>query len=227
MATLTEAISKIQAFQAGSLTARLSGLEFQLIGRDSMTCGLLCSENTVDLGLVDAAIDLNLAAGQISVIIHAIGILFLLPRILESGEVIQYASLGAGNTGRPFDLETDRRVAEFKFTQWRGGPEAVRQNELFKDFFNLAEHETDKTRCLYVLDTTHPLKFLNGGRSIFAGKKSVVSGNKALHDAFLLKYGEHRFTRVGEYYSFRKVRVQLVDIASIAPDLAALFRQLL
>ncbi|WP_283814259.1 hypothetical protein [Bradyrhizobium aeschynomenes] len=41
-----------------------------------------------------------------------------LPHILEEGEIVDYVSLGAGNTGRPFDLETNRRIAEFKFIHW-------------------------------------------------------------------------------------------------------------
>jgi len=50
-------------------------------------------------------------AGQINVVIHALGILLCLPHILRPGEVIEYVSLGAGNTGRAFDLETNLRVA--------------------------------------------------------------------------------------------------------------------
>ena len=69
-------------------------------------------------------------------------------------------SLGAGNTGRSFDQETDRRVAAFKFIRWQGGPESIRQNSVFKDFFLLAEHDTVKRRYLYVLGNHYPLKFL-------------------------------------------------------------------
>ena len=74
-------------------------------------------------------------------------------------------SLGAGNSGRSWDLETDRQIAEFKFISWRGGPEAIRQNSLFKDFLYLAEHETDKSKHLYVLGTEVPIKFLSGRRA--------------------------------------------------------------
>jgi hypothetical protein len=35
-----------------------------------------------------------------------------------------FPKIGAGYTGREFDLETNYRVAEFKFIHWRGGPEA-------------------------------------------------------------------------------------------------------
>jgi hypothetical protein len=37
-------------------------------------------------------------------VIHAVGILTALPHILEHDERIETLSLGAGNTGRQFDL---------------------------------------------------------------------------------------------------------------------------
>src|SRR5262249_17298856 len=122
--------------------------------------------------------------GQLNVVIHALGIMLCLPKILEAGEIIKSVSLGAGNTGRPFDLETDRRVAEFKFITWRGGAETIRQNSLFKDFYLLAEHDTLKKKYLYVLETSRPLKFLNGGRAL----DSVLSKNVTLHRQFQHKY---------------------------------------
>lgn len=46
--------------------------------------------------------------------------LLSLPNILDSGERVESLSLGAGNTPGGHDLVTDRRIAEFKFTRWRG-----------------------------------------------------------------------------------------------------------
>src|SRR2546426_3182050 len=131
-------------------------------------------------------------AGQINVVVHALGILATLPHLLDRGEVIQYVSLGAGNTGRPFDLETTQRIAEFKFVGWQGGAEAIRQNALFKDFYLLAEHSSAKRKCLYVLGTAHPLKFFNGGRSI----SSVLSHHVRLRNQFMDRFGN-------QYYSVR------------------------
>jgi len=54
-----------------------------------------------------AAALMKRVAGQINVVIHALGILLCLPHILEADEVVEYVSLGAGNTGRAFDLETN------------------------------------------------------------------------------------------------------------------------
>ena len=99
-----------------------------------------------------------------------------LPYILESGETVEYVSLGAGNTGRQFDLETNYRVAEFKFIHWRGGAESIRQNQLFKDFYLLAENETIKRKYLYVLGAKFPLHFLNGGRKLNSVLTQEISG---------------------------------------------------
>jgi hypothetical protein len=42
----------------------------------------------------------------------------------------------------------------------------MRQNKIFKDFYFLAEAETDKLRELYVVGTAHPAKFLEGKRAL-------------------------------------------------------------
>jgi hypothetical protein len=54
------------------------------------------------------------SAGQINAIVRAVRILVALPKILEPGELVQSLSLGAGNTGRAHDLETDWRINEFR-----------------------------------------------------------------------------------------------------------------
>ena len=79
----------------------------------------LCQALGLDIDLLTASYLVKSLAGQINVIIHAVGILTALPEILEENERVEYLSLGAGNTGRQFDLETDRRIAEFKFINWK------------------------------------------------------------------------------------------------------------
>jgi hypothetical protein len=150
-------------------------------------------------------------------VIHSLGILLCLPHLLNEGETIEYVSLGAGNTGRLFDLETSERVAEFKFIHWRGGPESIRQNQLFKDFYMLAENLTPKRKFLYVLGTEHPLKFLNGGRAL----KSVLSRNATVKKLFDDKYGSSLRT-VREYYVPRKTAVTIEDVSALLGPLLAI-----
>ena len=63
-----------------------------------------------------------------------------------SNEVIEELSIGAGNTNRHFDLVTNKRIAEFKFINWSGKQDTIRQNSVFKDFFELDVYETDKKK---------------------------------------------------------------------------------
>ncbi len=212
--SMIQALEAIQRFMGPNLTGRIGSLENAMRGRDGTQCVSESELHGVTSDLLAAAYAVKLAAAQIDVVIHAVGGLMLIPKILEPGETIQALSLGAGNTGRDFDLETDRRVAEFKFIHWKGGPESIRKNNLFKDFFLLAEHPTPKCKELYVLDTTLPLKAMRGGRSL----KSVLSKNVKLWEAFKLKYGD-AYKTVGDYYADHQHKVAIRDAAPMIPQL--------
>ena len=212
---LPGAVRRIEAFRGDSLTTRLASLEKAFAGIGPLEAKDLCQAEHLGSTLLDAASDLKQVAAQIDVVIHAIGILVALPSILDETEVVEYLSLGAGNTGRAFDLETNRRIAEFKFINWKDKANAIRQNSVFKDFYFLAEHDTSKDRFLYVLGLSEPLKFLNGRRSL----KSVM--NATLARSFRKQY-DTRFSVVREYYHFRKDRVQIVDLIPVLPGLAHL-----
>ena len=104
--------------------------------------------------MLQSAFQIKSVAGQINVIVHAVGILLSLPEILREGEEVISLSLGAGSTGKDFDLETNLSIAEFKFIQWRGGAEAIRQNQVFKDFYSDKELRTYEccSQCKYKLE---------------------------------------------------------------------------
>lgn len=211
---IEEAVKIVQTFESGSLTNRLSDFEHIFQGLGANKAKELCNTNRLDSSLLTASFEIKKMAGQINVVIHASGILAALPSILVKGEKVEYLSLGAGNTGKQFDLETTHRIAEFKFINWKGGSETIRQNSLFKDFFGLAEADTAKEKCLYVLYIEKPLKFLTGKRKL----SSVMSRNIALQRKFTTIY-DQKFSVVNEYYEFRKNDVKLVDIASMLPEL--------
>jgi hypothetical protein len=155
--SVTEAVAALQAFCGPDLTETIKGIELSLRNVTADSCEAALSACGRRTEVLSAAGLIKRLAGQIHVVVHALGILLCLPRILEPGEVVEYVSLGAGNTGRPFDLETNQRIAEFKFIHWQGGAEVIRQNALFKDFYGMAEHATTKNKILYVLGTEHPL----------------------------------------------------------------------
>ena len=214
---LEDAVQRIKEFENNSLTDRLSDLEYKFSGLAREDIQKLCDIQSLNPNLLRAAYEIKSLAGQINVVIHAVGILTSLPKILSDTEKVEYLSLGAGNTGRAFDLETDKRIAEFKFINWRGGPESIRQNTLFKDYFELAEASTVKDRYLYVLGLKYPLKFFRGRRSL----KSVMSKNAALAASFQNKY-EGRFSVVQEYFDATKDKVHIVDLIPMVPALAGI-----
>ncbi|MFL5383865.1 MAG: hypothetical protein ACJ8GN_15195 [Longimicrobiaceae bacterium] len=214
---LVAAAETLRTFSGKSLTHRIRRLEKAFAGASGPAALDLNAQEGVSSPVLQAAAVVKVLAGQINVLIHAVGILRSLPKILEPGETVEYLSLGAGNTGRSFDLETTQRVAEFKFIHWRGGSEAIRQNVLFKDFYLLAEKPTPKDKYLYVVGLDEPQKFLRGKRKL----TSILSRNDKLLKEFTLQYGD-RFVTVGEYFTEFGGKVKLVDLTPFMPELSVL-----
>ena len=212
---IEDAIHLLQTFRGADLTRTIYQIEQSLRGASADTYAAVLTTSGAKAEVLGAAGLIKQLAGQINVVIHALGILLCLPHILRPGEVIEYVSLGAGNTGRAFDLETNLRVAEFKFIRWQGGPESIRQNSLFKDFYEMAEHETRKEKYLYVLGTEHGEKFFNGGRAL-----SSVLRNVTLRNKFNEKFGD-RYRKVRDYYLPRKGLVVIQDVSTFVPELVA------
>jgi hypothetical protein len=206
---LLQAVHAVGAFAKAGLTHRVGELEQSFDGCSNQDVHHRLAGSEVTHDLLRSAQLLKQVAGEINVVIHAIGILLALPHILVPGETVQSLSLGAGNTGKAFDLETSHRVAEFKFIQWRLKSNVIRQNGLFKDFYLLAEHQTAKRKCVYVTDATQPLKFLKGKRAL----KSVMSRNTGLWEDFRARYGS-QFTKVREYYATKADEVAVIAIHS-------------
>ncbi len=206
--SIDRAIQAIEDFQGDSLTQSLSAIESSVLGLSKADLEAFCDSRGIDNAFMSSAASIKKVAGQINVIIHAAGILCSLPRILKPGEVVESVSLGAGNTGRNFDLETNLRIAEFKFIDWQGGPESIRQNGVFKDFYQLAEHETNKSKHLYVIGTAFPLKFLTGGRAL----SSVLSRYPDILQKIGQKYGPH-VLRVCDYYKLKNFEVEICDVS--------------
>src|ERR1700676_5631761 len=204
---VAEAILLLQTFRGSDLTQIIYQIEKSLRGASADGYAAVLTTSGAKAEVLGAAGLIKQLAGQINVVIHALGILLCLPHILRAGEIIEYVSLGAGNTGRAFDLETSLRVAEFKFIHWQGGPESIRQNSLFKDFYEMAECETAKEKYLYVLGTEHGEKFFNGGRAL----SSVLSRNVKLRNKFTEKFGD-RYRTVRDYYLPRKGLVVIQDV---------------
>ena len=117
----TDIVRVLDRFTGVDLTETLGRLEDGARGVTAENCGAFIERTRASRKALAAAAELKRLAGQINVTIHALEILLCLPHILELGETVEYVSLGAGNTGRQFDLETNLRVAEFKFIAGAGG----------------------------------------------------------------------------------------------------------
>jgi len=206
--SIDKAIQVIEKFKGESLTKRLASIENEITGMDANASLDYCSTHEFNDDFIKSTLEIKKVAGQINVIMHAAGILHSLSTLLNEGEVVESVSLGAGNTGRAFDLETNQRVAEFKFIDWQGGAESIRQNGLFKDFYQLAEHTTKKQKCLYVVGMHYPLKFFNGSRLI----TSVLSKQPELLADLNTKYGND-VRVVRDYYQLHKDNVNICDVS--------------
>jgi hypothetical protein len=212
---LSGALNILQSFAAPAmLTSRIGEMERHLERQSREEAMAHLEQEDVTPDLLQAALSIKRMSGQIHVIVHAVGILASLPYVLAPGERIESLSLGAGNTGRLHDLKTDQQIAEFKFIEWRGGSESIRQNNVFIDLFNLAQADTNKRRVLYVVGKDKPLRFLQNRRAL----SSVLSRNGAAAARFRAAHGD-RFLTVRDYYDAMSDRVEIVDLAELVPAL--------
>jgi hypothetical protein len=209
---LTKSSEMLQAFKGESLGKTVAKLESSFVGANKITSASHLADALLSDDLMQAALIIKRNASQIDEIVHTLGILLALPSILDQDEQVESLSLAAGNTGKGFDLETSKRIAEFTFIRWQGGPEVIRQNKVFKDFYFLAETETPKLRELYVVGTEHVVNFFNSQREL----PQILAGNAKLGDSFRQRYG-NRFQVVNEYY---RVKKDVVSIRDVRPHLA-------
>ncbi|MFD0892366.1 hypothetical protein KBB96_13135 [Luteolibacter ambystomatis] len=218
MSSIAQASSLVSHFRGSSFRNAVSSLEKKFTGLDQKRTAEALSEKGIGIDLLAAALFIKRNSSQIDEIIHTIGILQVLPLILKEGEIVESLSLAAGNTGRGFDLETNHRIAEFTFIDWKGGSEVIRQNKIFKDFFFLAEENTSREKELYTIGTSHPAKFFESNRAL----SKILQGNSKLGEAYRQKHGEPANKSVRTYCEPRKNSVKLRDICVYIPSLGIL-----
>jgi hypothetical protein len=112
----------------------VASLEDALVGADGASAATIADDSDVAAQTLEAALVVRDTFGRVSDVIHALVITLALPRILEPDEFITVRpSLAAGNDpSRKFDLETNKRVAEFKVSGWTGA-DAMRKRGAFVD----------------------------------------------------------------------------------------------
>ncbi|WP_157105404.1 MULTISPECIES: PE-PGRS family protein [Rhodococcus] len=201
-----------------SLTGLLSSAEASLAGADAADCSSVVAEFGFSEDLLDAALSVRKHVGRLSDVIHATTISRCLPLILESNETVTVRpSLGAGNDpSRPFDLETDRRIAEFKVAQWKGA-DTMRKRGLFADLVHLALDQSGRRAQLFVVGEL-PRKFLTTSKS--SVHWALARSSPHLRTRFTDAFGTDEMT-VAEFTSGPGQAVELVDLAKLLPSLAA------
>lgn len=199
---LAESVERIAQFSGKNLAAKIGELEFTFTSLSGEQIASRLRATSIDATLLNAARSIKRAAAQIDVVLHALGILVLLPSIIEKDEIVESLSLGAGSSElRRFDLETSHRVAEFTFIEWTGN-DNVRLQKVFKDFYRLAEFDTIKKKELWVTDETYILKYLRSGTSI----SSATLKHREIWEKFQKTYPEIK--SVHDYYRLKVEAVQ-------------------
>ena len=175
---INQALETVATFKGNNLRSKLSDLRNKLISTSS-TNGL------IDENIYDAAIVVKKISAQIDEVVHAVGIIRCLPKILTKNEKIESLSLAAGSEGEGFDLVTNKRIAEFKFSVWQEGnaANAMRKRQVFSDYINLLLADTTKAKELYVIGAYKIKKYFDGR----ADWKKVLSKSGGL-DLILEKY---------------------------------------
>ncbi|MGO9158265.1 hypothetical protein [Mycobacterium sp.] len=215
---LVEAFLVLAKFlQVEGLTARLAAAESALVTSSSRTVEEITARYGFSRELLDAALAVRAEVGRLNDVIHASTIALVLPHILGPGEcVVNRPSLGAGNDpSRPFDLETDQRVAEFKVAQWKGA-DTVRKRGVFADLVRLALDDSGRRAELYVVGTL-PMQFLRGSTS--KADWMLSRSSSRTRERFAATFDSTGTMTVAEFTNGPASNVQLLDLASLVPSL--------
>ncbi|MFC3960676.1 DUF2283 domain-containing protein [Nocardia jiangsuensis] len=200
------------------LTLHLANAEAALEHADSTKSAAVTTEYGFSDDLLDAALAVRAHVGRLSDVIHATVIARVLPAILEPGEVVaRRPSLGAGNDpSRPFDLETDRRIAEFKVAQWKGA-DTMRKRGVVADLVHLALADRDRRAQLFVVGTL-PIHFLTTSKSTI----EWALGRSSPHTRarFEERFGPASDHTIAGFTREYGAHIELVDLTTLVPSLA-------
>jgi hypothetical protein len=212
---LEAALAALARFlERGRLTTTIGEVENALIGCTASEVEAVGSEYAIRTELLQAALFIRARMGRVNDLIHASAIALALPHLLEAGEILKRPSLAAGNDpSRPYDVEIDRRIAEFKLARW-DGHDAMRKRQVFKDFVQLAADESDRAAELYVLGE-RPIRFLTTTKS----KASWgLDRAPAVRQLFEAKFGSLD-QPISDFVDGIGNRVEIVNLESRLPHL--------
>jgi hypothetical protein len=205
---LNEALTGLWDFLGrGPFTAAIAQLERDLEGAQAGAIPEILARYGATPGALESGLIARDRLGRINDVIHALAIALMLPSVLEEGEVLQRPSLAAGNDPtRPFDVETDRRIAEFKLSRW-DGHDTSRMRQLVKDLVYLATDRSGRRVELYVLDD-RPRHFLETSTSTVGWALGPLPRAK---DLFLDRFGDLNIA-IADFRSGAAAHVEVLDI---------------
>lgn len=199
-----------------NVASTISSLERELSRADLTTAMRASARLGLDGDLLVSALRARRDLGRINDIVHATAILVSLPALLEANEVIRRPpSLTAANVhSRRFDLETNRRLAEFRFAVWDGS-DVGRQRGLVADLAHLALHDqTDRRlRQLYVVGE-RPIEFLRTTRSKLIS--ALARGGRVKTD--LVEAQVDLEMPISEFLRDLAGDVELIDLCERVPE---------
>ncbi|MEV0335626.1 hypothetical protein [Nocardia sp. NPDC050717] len=200
------------------LTQHLAAAEEALDRAHSETSAEVAAEFGFSEDLLDAALAVRTHVGRLNDVIHATVIARVLPAILEPGErIARRPSLGAGNDStRPFDLETDRRIAEFKVAQWKGA-DTMRKRGVVADLVHLTLDESGRRAQLFVVGAL-PVRFLRTSRSTIAW--ALARSSPHTRARFHERFGPATDLTIANFTSSHADHIELIDLSALVPSLA-------
>ena len=205
-----DVFSALVSFGRGSLTHTVADLEQSFAGKDAAGLRAALGPQGVTGKTLEAGLIARDMFGRLNDIVHAVAIAVALPLLLEPGEVVESVSLAAGNSSdRPFDLSTNRRIAEFKLSRW-DGHDTGRKLQLAKDIVHLAADESGRRAQLFVLDE-RPLEFVSRSASPM---ENLLKRFPATLRLFESRFGDSAVS-IAEFRSVGGSQVELVDLRSV------------
>ncbi|WP_370362118.1 PE-PGRS family protein [Catenulispora sp. MAP12-49] len=214
---LLTAVEKLDDFlRTAPLTEAVATLERTLEGADRAGVTQAAASAGITAELLAAAVIVRARLGRINDLVHAAGIVLALPSLLEDGErIITRPSLAAGNDPtRPYDLHTDLRAAEFKFSQWKGA-DSMRKRQTFKDFVLLAASDAPRAELLVI--GPGPGHFLRSCTSTASWGLDRAKGARAVFED---KFGTLD-TTIAQFTATHGAHVTITDICTLLPGQVA------
>jgi hypothetical protein len=187
---LNEAINIVKIFKNESVKETLIGLQKL--------------EKTISISNFEtiylAAKIIKEASSQIDEIVHASGIMIAKEVWLNEREKVEYLSLGAGNHKERFDMETNLRIAEFKFGKWNEkSANGIRRRGYLGNYVSLLVAKDPRIKYFVIEDKVAFVKFMNGKASWRNVLSKNPSGFKKL-EKFIIENKKEHLVTVGEIY---------------------------